>query len=150
MNRPRFGYLRVHAMLRREGWAINKKRVRQPYRLHGLQLPMKTRRRKGTSLQQRGHVVPVAGSNQHWRMDFAHDQMLDERKFRILTVVDQWSREGVPIETGFGLTGRRAGPALDQAAIAVACCERSLSTTFKGAIKWNTAILEVQDSRFRP
>lgn len=36
MNRPRFGYLRVHAMLRREGWAINKKRVRQPYRLRGL------------------------------------------------------------------------------------------------------------------
>ena len=44
MNRPRFGYLRVHVMLRREGWAINKKRVWRLYRLDGLQLRMKTKR----------------------------------------------------------------------------------------------------------
>ena len=91
MNRPRFGYLRVHVMLRREGWAINKKRVWHLYRLDGLQLRMKTKRRKRISLQ-RGHVPPATGPNQHWSMDFVHDQMLDGRKFRILTVIDQWSR----------------------------------------------------------
>ena len=58
MNRPRFGYLRVHVMLRREGWTINKKRVWRLYRLDGLQLRMKTKRRKRISLQ-RGHVPPV-------------------------------------------------------------------------------------------
>ena len=117
MNRPRFGYLRVHVMLRREGWAINKKRVWRLYRLDGLQLRMKTKRRKRISLQ-RGHVLPATGPNEHWSMDFVHDQMLDGRKFRILTVIDQWSRESVSLEPGFSLTGRCVGHALDQAAIA--------------------------------
>jgi len=117
MNRPRFGYLRVHVMLRREGWAINKKRVWRLYRLDGLQLRMKTKRRKRISLQ-RGHVPPATGPNQHWSMDFVHDQMLDGRKFRILAVIDQWSRECVSLEPGFRLTGRCVGHALDQAAIA--------------------------------
>ncbi len=116
MNRPRFGYLRVHVMLRREGWAINKKRVYRLYRLDGLQLRMKTKRRKRISLQ-RGHVTPATGPGQHWSMDFVHDQMLDGRKFRILTVIDQWSRESVALEPGFSLTGRCVGKALDQAAI---------------------------------
>ena len=92
MSRPRFCYLRVHVMLRREGWTINKKRVYRLYRLDGLQLRMKTKRRKRISLQ-RGHVTPATGPSQHWSMDFVHDQMLDGRKFRILTVIDQWSRE---------------------------------------------------------
>jgi putative transposase len=117
MSRPRFGYLRVHVMLRREGWTINKKRVWRLYRLDGLQLRMKTKRRKRISLQ-RGHVSPATGPNQHWSMDFVHDQMLDGRKFRILTVIDQWSRESVSLEPGFSLTGRCVGHALDQAAIA--------------------------------
>ena len=117
MNRPRFGYLRVHVMLRREGWAINKKRVWRLYRLDGLQLRMKTKRRKRISLQ-RGQVAPATGPNQHWSMDFVHDQMLDGRKFRILTVIDQWSRESVSLEPGFSLTGRCVGHALDQAAVA--------------------------------
>ena len=50
MNRPRFGYLRVQVMLRREGWQVNKKRVYRLYRLDGLQLRMKVRRRKRIAL----------------------------------------------------------------------------------------------------
>ena len=109
MARPRFGYLRVHVMLRREGWAINKKRVYRLYRLEGLSLRMKTRRRKRISLL-RGKAVPATGPNQRWSMDFEHDQMLDGRAFRILTVIDQWSRESVSLEANFRLTGtvRRA------------------------------------------
>ena len=49
MSRPRFGYLRVLVMLRREGWAVGKKRVYRLYRLEGLQLRMKIRRRKRIS-----------------------------------------------------------------------------------------------------
>jgi putative transposase len=48
---------------------------------------MKTKRRKRISLQ-RGHVMPATGPDQHWSMDFVHDQMIDGRKFRILTVID--------------------------------------------------------------
>ena len=62
------------------------------------------------------------GANQHWSMDFVHDQMLDGRKFRILTVIDQWSRESVSLEPGFSLTGqvRRpgAGPGREPARLA--------------------------------
>jgi putative transposase len=115
MSRPRFGYLRVLVMLKREGWAVGKKRVYRLYRLEGLQLRMKVRRRKRIALL-RGKVVPASGANQHWSMDFVHDQMHDGRKFRILTVIDQWSRESVSLEANYRLTGRCVGLALDQAA----------------------------------
>ena len=96
LSRPRFGYLRVLVMLKREGWAVGKKRVYRLYRLEGLQLRMKVRRRKRIALL-RGKVVPATGANQHWSMDFVQDQMLDGRKFRVLTVIDQWSRECVTL-----------------------------------------------------
>ena len=115
MNRPRCGYLRVHVMLQREGWKINKKRVYRLYRLEGLQLRMKTKRRKRISLQ-RGKAPVASGPNQCWSMDFVYDQMLERRKFRILTVIDHWSRESVSLEANFRLTGRCVGQALDQAA----------------------------------
>ena len=115
MSRPRFGYLRVLVMLKREGWQVGKKRVYRLYRLEGLQLRMKVRRRKRIALL-RGKVAPATGAGQHWSMDFVHDQMLDGRKFRILTVIDQWSRESVSLEANFRLTGRCVGKALDLAA----------------------------------
>jgi putative transposase len=49
-------------------------------------------------------------------MDFVHDQMLDGRKFRILSVIDQWSRESVMLEANYRLSGRSVAQALDQAA----------------------------------
>ena len=49
-------------------------------------------------------------------MDFVHDQMFDGRAFRILTVIDQWSRESVSLEANFRLTGRCVGQASDQTA----------------------------------
>ena len=115
MSRPRFGYLRVLVMLKREGWAVGKKRVYRLYSLEGLQLRMKVRRRKRIALL-RGKVVPATRANQHWSMDFVHDQMLDGRKFRILTVIDQWSRESVMLEANYRLSGRSVAQALDQAA----------------------------------
>ena len=99
-SRPRFGYQRIHIMLRREGWQVNKKRVHRLYRLEGLQVRMRVRRRKRMSLH-RGPVPPASGRNQHWSMDFVHDQLLDGRAFRVLTVIDQWSRESVLLEADF-------------------------------------------------
>jgi putative transposase len=115
MDRPRFGYLRVLVMLKREGWAAGKKRVYRLYRLEGLQLRMKVKRRRRISLQ-RGRPVPATGPSQLWSMDFVHDQTLDGRAFRVLTVSDQWSRESVSLEATFPLTGRCVGKALDEAA----------------------------------
>ena len=82
--RPRFGFQRIHVMLRREGWHVNKKRVRRLYRLEGLQLRMRIRRRKHMCLH-RGPVPQPAAPWERWSMDFVHDQLFDGRPFRMLT-----------------------------------------------------------------
>jgi len=115
LARPRFGYLRIHVLLRREGWAINHKRVHRLYLLEGLQVRMRVRRRKRLSLH-RGPVPQPTTANQHWSMDFVHDQLLDGRRFRVLTVIDQWSRESLSVEPGFVLTGASVAAALDAVA----------------------------------
>ncbi len=84
--RPRFGYQRIHVMLRREGWPVNKKRVRRLYRLDGLQIRTRIRRRKHMCLHRGPAPVPRA-PHERWSMDFVHDQLFNGRPFRILTVV---------------------------------------------------------------
>jgi putative transposase len=91
--RPRFGYVRIWIMLRREGWADNKKRIHRLYRLEGLQVRMRARRKKRLSLH-RGVVPPASGRDQAWSMDFVHDQLVTGRTFRVLThaqaVITAW------------------------------------------------------------
>jgi putative transposase len=65
--RPRFGYVRIWIMLRREGWPDNKKRIHRLYRLEGLQVRMRARRKKRLSLH-RGVVPPASGRDQAWSM----------------------------------------------------------------------------------
>ena len=89
--RPRFGYLRIWVLLRREGWLVNRKRVRRLYRLEGLQLRMRVRRRKHIALHHGSAPIPV-GPTERWSMDSVHDTLADGRPFRILTVVDNWGR----------------------------------------------------------
>ena len=115
MARPRFGYNRIHILLRREGWRVNKKRVRRLYRLEGLQLRMRVRRRKHMALH-RGPAPAPTGLHQRWSMDFVHDQLFDGRPFRVLTVVDQWSRQSPILESAFSLTGRSVVAALERVA----------------------------------
>ena len=103
-TRPRFGYERITVLLRREGWPVGRKRVRRLYRLQGLQLRMRCRRRKKMSLH-RGPTPQPTGPGQYWAMDFVHDQLASGRKFRVLTVIDKWSRESVLLEVDFALTG---------------------------------------------
>lgn len=112
MARPRFGYQRIHILLRREGWKVNKKRVRRLYRLEGLQVRMRVRRRKHMALH-RGPAPAPTGLQQRWSMDFVHDQLFDGRPFRVLTVVDQWSRQSPILEIAFSLTGRDVVAALE-------------------------------------
>lgn len=110
--RPRFGYQRIHVMLRREGWPVNKKRVRRLYRMDGLQLRTRIRRRKHMCLH-RGPVPVPSAPHERWSMDFVHDQLFDGRPIRILTVVDQLSRESPLMEVGFAMSGQRVADALD-------------------------------------
>jgi putative transposase len=112
-ERPRFGYLRIWVLLRREGWRINAKRVRRLYRLDGLQLRMRVRRRKHIAL--RGPAPVPLGPTERWSMDFVHDALADGRPFRVLTVVDQWSRQSPILEVAASLSGATVGAALDRA-----------------------------------
>jgi len=111
--RPRFGYLRIWVLLRREGWRVNRKRVRRLYRLEGLQLRMRVRRRKHIALH-RGPAPTPAGPRERWSMDFVHDALADGRPFRILTVVDQWSRSSPLLEVASRMSGYTVGEALDR------------------------------------
>jgi putative transposase len=117
MARPRFGYLRIHTMLRREGWHVNKKRIHRLDCLEGLQVRMRVRRRKHMALHRGPAPVPT-GPHQRWSMDFVHDQLFDGRPFRVLTLVDQWSRQSPMLESGFSLTGRSVVAVLERLAAA--------------------------------
>src|SRR4051812_4518183 len=110
--RPRFGYVRIWIVLRREGWADNKKRIHRLYRLEGLQVRMRARRKKRLSLH-RGMVPAASGRGQAWSMDFVHDQLVTGGAFRVLTVIDQWSRESVLMEANVALTGQSVVDALE-------------------------------------
>jgi transposase InsO family protein len=86
-TRVRYGYRRVHVLLRREGWAVNVKRVYRLYHEMGLQLRNKTPKRRVKAKLREARQVPQ-GANETWAMDFVHDQLAMGRKLRILTVVD--------------------------------------------------------------
>jgi putative transposase len=90
-TRVRYGYRRVHVLLRREGWAINEKRTRRVYNEIGMQLRNKTPKRR-VKAALRADRTPPSRSNEVWAMDFVHDQLAMGTKLRILTVIDTFSR----------------------------------------------------------
>ena len=90
-SRPRYGYRRLTVMLRREGWKVNTKRVYRIYREENL--GVRTAKRKKRSAHLRVPLAEPTRPNQRWSMDFVSDRLADGRWFRILTVVDQYTRE---------------------------------------------------------
>lgn len=109
--RVRYGYRRLHVLLRREGWRVNHKRVYRLYRLEGLGLRLKPRRKRVSP----GRVVlPTATQpNERWSMDFMTDQLQDGRRFRVLTLVDTVTRESPALVVGQSLTGQQVVALLD-------------------------------------
>ena len=101
----RYGYRRVHVLLRREGWAVNVKRVYRLYKEMGLQLRNKTpkRRVKAKLREDRSDGDPL---NEIWAMDFVHDQLATGRKMRILTIVDTFSRFSPAVDPRFSYPRR--------------------------------------------
>ena len=89
-EKPRFGYRRLHVLLRRTGERVNHKRVYRVYREAGLLVRRKARKR----LQREGCTKPMlTAANQEWALDFAHDGMASGRALRVLSVVDAYTRE---------------------------------------------------------
>lgn len=102
-ERPRFGYRRLHVLLRREGWQDNHKRIYRLYRAEGLAVRQKTRRK--LTAQERFQKPAVSGPNQRWSMDFMSDQFASGQRFRLLNVVDDFTREAVVMQAGTSITG---------------------------------------------
>ena len=109
---PRYGYPILHGMLKTEGLVVKKKKTYRIYREEKLQVRCKRRKR----LQRRDRVpMPIAsGPNQRWSMDFMSDQQATGRRFRILNVVDDYSRECVGQLVDFSISSERVSRFLDQ------------------------------------
>lgn len=112
-TRVHYGYRRVHVLLRREGWKDNHKRVYRLYRNEGLSLRHKRpRRNKAARLRQPKQLVQRI--NEIWSMDFVADALFDGRRLRMLTVVDNYTRECLAIEVGQRLTGENVAEVLNR------------------------------------
>jgi putative transposase len=113
-QRRRFGYRRLHALLRREGWRVNHKAVHRIYVEEGLQVRQRKRKRLARALR-RPMLVPQA-PNQRWSMDFQHDLLATGQRFRSLNIVDDFSRECPAIEVDTSLPGARVVRVLERLA----------------------------------
>jgi len=114
-QRSRFGYRRLHLLLRRDGWRVNHKRVYRLYRADGLALRRKRRKRLAAGL--RVAIPTPSRPNERWSMDFVHDTLASGRKFRTLNIVDDCTRECVAIEVDTSLGGARVVRVLDRLAL---------------------------------
>jgi putative transposase len=114
--RIRYGYRRLHVLLRREGWKINAKRVYRLYVEEGLGLRIKRPKRRRSAVARVALPEPT-GPNQIWSMDFVSDELGWGRRFRVLTLVDHFTRESPALEVGVGMSGRLVTEVLDRVAL---------------------------------
>jgi len=113
-KRPRWGYRMLHLLLRREGQLINHKRVYRLYRLEGLAVRRKVRKRM-TKLPRLIAPVPTR-ANERWAMDFVSDLIWNGRRYRVLVVVDEFTRESLALVIDTSFAGARVGRELDKLA----------------------------------
>jgi putative transposase len=104
---PRYGYRRIWALLRREGWQVNRKRVYRLWREQGLKVPRKQRKKRRLGSSANSCLRRPAEHKDHvWSWDFLHDRTSDGRALKWFTLVDEYTRECLALEV------RRGMPAL--------------------------------------
>jgi putative transposase len=111
-ERRRFGYRRLHVLLRREGFLVNHKRLFRIYREERLMV-----RRRGGRKRALGTRAPMGvaqRANERWSLDFVADQFIDGRRMRILVVVDDCTRECLALVADTSITGIRVARELDR------------------------------------
>jgi putative transposase len=111
--RVRYGYKRIHVLLRREGWTVNHKRVYRLYCEQGLNLRRKQKRKRAGGNLRLVRQQPLQ-INECWSMDFAADALFNGRRFRVLSVVDIFSRECLGMEVDQGIRGQDVVELLDR------------------------------------
>src|SRR6202521_473782 len=110
-ERRSFGYRRLHVLLKREGYVISRKRLSRLYREEKLAVRRRGGRKRAIGTRA-PMLVPMA-PNDRWSLDFVSDQMTDGRRFRILTVIDNCTRECLALVADTSLSGRRVARELD-------------------------------------
>lgn len=109
--RRRFGYRRLLILFRREGTLVNHKKLRRLYREERLQVRCRGGRKR--ALGTRAPLALPQGPNQRWSLDFLSDTLTDSRRFRILAVVDDFTRECLTLVADTFLSGARVGREID-------------------------------------
>ena len=104
-KRVRFGYRRIHVLLRREGWQVNHKKVYRIYREEDL--AVRTKPRKKLANRPRVPLERASEPNEQWSMDFVMDRTEEGRHFRVLTVVDNFSRECLVLYADRSITSEK-------------------------------------------
>jgi len=110
-ERRRFGYRRIHVMLERQGIHMNQKKLRRLYREEKLQVRKRGGRKR--ALGTRRPMVLPSSANERWSLDFVSDAFTDGRRFRVLAVIDDFSRECLTLIADTSLSGSRVTRELD-------------------------------------
>jgi putative transposase len=113
-QRLRFGYRRLHVLLRREGIRVNHKRIERLYREAGLAVRRRTR--KSMTRVLRGRPPAPEAANEQWALDFLHDTVASGRTIRLLSVLDVFTREALALEVDTSLAGSKVVRVLDRLA----------------------------------
>ena len=113
-EKPRYGYRRLHVLSQRGGEQVNQKRVYRVYREAGLCLRRKKRKH---CAQMQAALRQHTGANQEWALDFVHDTIAPGCSFRVLSVVDAYTRECLALEVDTSFASRRVTRVLDEIAV---------------------------------
>jgi putative transposase len=110
---PRYGYRRIGALLRREGWRVNRKRVHRLWRQQGLKVPRKQRKKRRLGSSANSCVRRPAEHKDHvWAWDFLHDRTSDGGPLKWFTLVDEYTRECLALEVRRGMTAKAVSEVL--------------------------------------
>jgi putative transposase len=111
-ERRRFGYRRLHVMLKREGLAVNHKKLFRLYREEKLSVRRRGGRKR--AIGTRAPMLVPLRPNERWSLDFVSDQFTDGRRFRVLAIVDDCTRENLALVADTSLSGVRVARELDR------------------------------------
>ena len=110
-QRRRFGYRRLHVLLRSEGWTMNRKKTQRLYGEEGL--AVRRRRSRRRIAVARTPIPKLDGPNSRWSTDFVHDQLANGRRFRVLTIIDDVTKECLAAVPDTSLSGKRVVREMD-------------------------------------
>ena len=138
-ERRRFGYRRLHLLLGREGWKVNWKKLYRIYREEGLTVRKRGGRKR--ALETRAPMAIPQEPNQRWSLDFVSDSLSDGRRFRVLCVIDDFSRECLATVVDTSLSGIQVARELDRIAEVrghpcIVVSDNGMEMTSNAILKW--------------